>query len=102
MVGAGFAGMLVIMLGRLGMSVQEAKHRCMAIMDEAFSERKLFGGEAFKRTKLIAAVERMLESCSVGADGRMLDPRADEPKACKVPRKWNEGGSADVFAYIYG
>ncbi|KAG9118743.1 hypothetical protein FRC07_006603, partial [Ceratobasidium sp. 392] len=84
MVSAGFSGILVILLGRLRMSVQEAKRHCMAIMDEAFSERKILGNEAFKRAKLIAAVERMLESCGAGAGARMLDPRADEPGACKV------------------
>ncbi|KAG9118672.1 hypothetical protein FRC07_006696 [Ceratobasidium sp. 392] len=84
MVGAGFEGLLVILLGRLQMSVQEAKRHCMTIMDEAFSERKILGAGAFKRAKLIAAVERMLESCGAGAGARMMDPRAIEFKACKV------------------
>ncbi|KAG9103582.1 hypothetical protein FRC07_009964 [Ceratobasidium sp. 392] len=84
MVGAGFAGLLVILLGRLRMSVQETKRHCTAIMDEAFSERKILGAGAFKRAKLIAAVERMLESYGASAGARMLDPRADEPGACKV------------------
>ncbi|KAG8718404.1 hypothetical protein FRC09_012713 [Ceratobasidium sp. 395] len=72
MVGAGFAGLLVIMLGRLGMSTQEAKAHCVTIMDAAFSEKKLLGTGAFKRTKLIAAVENM------------LDPRANDADACKI------------------
>ncbi|KAG8697090.1 hypothetical protein FRC09_008073 [Ceratobasidium sp. 395] len=84
MVGAGFAGLLVIMLGRLGMSVQEARGYCVAIMDETFSERKRFGGEAFKRAKLVAAVEKMLESCGAGADARMADLRVDSSEVCKV------------------
>ncbi|KAG9123041.1 hypothetical protein FRC07_000316 [Ceratobasidium sp. 392] len=84
MVGAGFAGLLVIMLGRLRMSVQEAKRHCVNIMDEAFSERKLLGSGAFKRTKLTAAVERMLESCGAGAGTRMLCPGADNHKGCKA------------------
>ncbi|KAG8710221.1 hypothetical protein FRC09_000233 [Ceratobasidium sp. 395] len=84
MVGAGFAGLLVIMLGRLRMSVQEARGYCIAIMDEAFSERKRFSGEAFKRAKLVAAVERMLESCGAGAGARMAEPRVDNPEVCKV------------------
>ncbi|KAG9120864.1 hypothetical protein FRC07_003468 [Ceratobasidium sp. 392] len=84
MVGAGFAGLLVIMLGRLRMSTQEAKRQCVTIMDEAFSERKLLSNEAFKRKELIAAVERMLESCGAGAGARMLCPRADDPTGCKV------------------
>ncbi|KAG8724692.1 hypothetical protein FRC09_015603 [Ceratobasidium sp. 395] len=53
-------------------------------MDEAFSEKKAFGNEAFKRTKLKAAVERMLESYGVGASERMLGHEADNPEACKV------------------
>ncbi|KAG8724686.1 hypothetical protein FRC09_015597 [Ceratobasidium sp. 395] len=84
MAGAGFAGLLVILLGRLGMSVQEARRHCVAIMNEAFSEKKPFGNEAFKRTKLKAAVERMLESCGVGTSERMLDPEAGKPEKCKV------------------
>ncbi|KAG8698468.1 hypothetical protein FRC09_007216 [Ceratobasidium sp. 395] len=76
MTGAGFSG--------LGMSVQEARRHCVAIMDEAFSEKKAFGNEMFKITKLKAAVERMLELCDAGAGARMLDPRANEPETCKV------------------
>ncbi|KAG8706136.1 hypothetical protein FRC09_002554 [Ceratobasidium sp. 395] len=76
MVGAGFAG--------LGMSVQEAKRHCVAIMDAAFSEKKTFGHGVFKRTKLKAAVERMLESCGVSASEPMLDPEAHSSETCKV------------------
>ncbi|KAG8704732.1 hypothetical protein FRC09_003358 [Ceratobasidium sp. 395] len=53
-------------------------------MDEAFSEKKAFGSEAFKMTKLKAAVERMLELCGAGASARMLDSRTNEPNTCKV------------------
>ncbi|KAG8724461.1 hypothetical protein FRC09_018390 [Ceratobasidium sp. 395] len=84
MIGAGFAGLLVVLLGRLGMSVQEARRHCVKIMDEAFSEKKAFGHEAFKITKLKAAVERMLESCDVGAGERMLDPETNSSETCKV------------------
>ncbi|KAG8723718.1 hypothetical protein FRC09_002056 [Ceratobasidium sp. 395] len=76
MVGAGFAG--------LGLSVQEARRHCVSIMDEAFSEKKAFGNEVFKITRLKAAVERMLESCGVSASERMLDPEAGRPETCKV------------------
>ncbi|KAG8724457.1 hypothetical protein FRC09_018386 [Ceratobasidium sp. 395] len=76
MVGAGFTG--------LGMSVQEARRHCVLIMGEAFSERKAFRHEAFKITRLKAAVERMLESCGVGASERMIDPEAGNPETCKV------------------
>ncbi|KAG9122900.1 hypothetical protein FRC07_000527 [Ceratobasidium sp. 392] len=63
------------------MSVQQAKCRAVAIMDEAFSEKKILGAGAFKRAKLIAAVERTLESCGAGANARMLDPRVDDPES---------------------
>ncbi|KAG8693623.1 hypothetical protein FRC09_010389 [Ceratobasidium sp. 395] len=84
MVGAGFSGLLVVLLGRLGLSVREAKRHCVEVLDEAFSEKKAFGNEAFKRAKLKAAVERMLESCGVDASERMLDPAAGASETCKV------------------
>ncbi|KAG8717659.1 hypothetical protein FRC09_013935 [Ceratobasidium sp. 395] len=84
MVGAGFAGLLVILLGRLGLSVQEAKRHCVAIMDEVFSEKKTFGNETFKITKLKAAVERMLESCGVAASEHMLELETGSSETCKV------------------
>ncbi|KAG8723721.1 hypothetical protein FRC09_002059 [Ceratobasidium sp. 395] len=76
MVGAGFAG--------LGMSVQEARRHCVVIMGEAFSERKALSHEVFKIMRLKAAVERMLESCGVGASERMIDPEANNAETCKV------------------
>ncbi|KAG8724690.1 hypothetical protein FRC09_015601 [Ceratobasidium sp. 395] len=84
MIGAGFAGLLVILLGRLGLSVREARRHCVVIMDEAFSEKKAFGSEVFKKKKLKAAVQEMLESCGVSASERMQDPEAEKPETCKV------------------
>ncbi|KAG8724414.1 hypothetical protein FRC09_018872 [Ceratobasidium sp. 395] len=53
-------------------------------MNEVFSEKKTFGNEAFKITKLKVVVERMLESCGTAASERMLDPEASNPETCKV------------------
>ncbi|QRV94760.1 nephrocystin-3 protein [Ceratobasidium sp. AG-Ba] len=84
MVGAGFSGLLVVLLGRLDLSVEEAKRHCIAIMDDAFSERKLLSKEVFKATRLKSAIERMLKSCGFEPDMRMADPRADGSQGCKV------------------
>jgi hypothetical protein len=72
------------MLGRLGMSVDEAKQYCSTIVKEVFSKKKRIGGESFKATKLEAAVKRMLESYGAGADARMMDPQANSSEGCKV------------------
>jgi hypothetical protein len=73
------------MFGRLGMSVDEAKLYCSAIINEVFSEKKRFnGGERFKASKLEGAVKRMPNECGVGEDAQMMDPRADSAEGCKV------------------
>jgi hypothetical protein len=75
--------LLVIMFGRLGMSIDESKVHCSAIVNGTFSEKRLLStSETFKATKLEAAVKRMLEACGAGADARMRDPRAT-PKHAK-------------------
>jgi hypothetical protein len=66
------------------MSVYEAKVYCSNIVNNVFSEKKRFGGESFKATKLEAAVKRMLETCRAGADARMVDPQSNSPEGCKV------------------
>ncbi|QRV94778.1 kinesin light chain [Ceratobasidium sp. AG-Ba] len=53
-------------------------------MDEAFSERKWLGGEAFKSSKLRRAAEKVLAACGVDVNTRMFDPRTDGLGGCKV------------------
>jgi hypothetical protein len=73
------------MFGRLGISVDESKLHCSAIVNEVFSDEKRFStGERFKATKLETALSKMLEACGAGADARMMDPGASEPEGCKA------------------
>jgi hypothetical protein len=72
------------MFGRLGMSVDEAKEHCSAIVNDVFSEKKRIGGESFKATKLEAAVKRMLASYGAGENARMIAAQAESPGGCKV------------------
>ncbi|KAG8708122.1 hypothetical protein FRC09_001430 [Ceratobasidium sp. 395] len=97
MAGAGFTGLLV-----LGMSLREAKKYCISIMDETFSERKVFSHQAFKATKLRDAVESMLKSCGAGVDARMLESCTGDPEECNVLIcvAADDGTSAEMPVYL--
>jgi hypothetical protein len=73
------------MFGRLGMSVDESKIHCSAIVNEAFSGQNYFSiSRRFKASKLEAAVKKMLKACGAGEGARMMDPMADDAESCKV------------------
>jgi hypothetical protein len=77
--------LLAIMFGRLGMSVDESKTHCSAIVNEVFSEKKRFStGHRFKASKLEAIIKRILNTCGAGEDARMMDPGAGDAEGCKV------------------
>ncbi|KAG8699957.1 hypothetical protein FRC09_006262, partial [Ceratobasidium sp. 395] len=55
--GAGTGGLIAILLGRLGMSVDEAIEAYQVILSKTFSEKKLLGGDTtFKATNLENAI----------------------------------------------
>lgn len=73
------------MFGRLGLSVEDARKQYVAILNEAFSEKKHFSSaETFKAHKLEEAVKKMLVQCGERPDARMVDTGATEGDRCKV------------------
>ncbi|QRV99989.1 nephrocystin-3 protein [Ceratobasidium sp. AG-Ba] len=75
MAGSGMGGLLIIMWGRLMMSIDESKKYFKCIGDEAFSEKKTTGrsNTQFKTTKLEEAVTKMLMEHLGTANDHMLD-----------------------------
>ncbi|KAG8776165.1 hypothetical protein FRC12_001062 [Ceratobasidium sp. 428] len=82
-IGAGFTGLLAIMFGRLGLSIDEAKLHCSKFAKYAFSSRKWSGGN-YKASRLEAAIKRMLVACGEMEDARMLDPQAGNTDVCRA------------------
>ncbi|KAG9120074.1 hypothetical protein FRC07_004591 [Ceratobasidium sp. 392] len=81
-VGAGTGGLIAILLGRLGMSVDEAIETYQHILIKAFSEKKILSGDAvFKATNMESAINRVVARCTGDANTLMLN---SDPKGCKT------------------
>ncbi|CAE6483275.1 unnamed protein product [Rhizoctonia solani] len=71
--GTGTGGIAAILLGRLGLQVEDAIEVYQQIVRDAFSERKLTGEGAFKTTNLENAITRVVERYTGRKDTSMLN-----------------------------
>ncbi|KAH7339766.1 acyl transferase/acyl hydrolase/lysophospholipase, partial [Rhizoctonia solani] len=71
--GTGTGGVAAILLGRLGLQVEDAIEVYQQIVRDAFSEKKLTGEGAFKTTNLENAITRVVELYTGRKDTPMLD-----------------------------
>ncbi|CAE6433136.1 unnamed protein product [Rhizoctonia solani] len=70
--GTGTGGLIAILLGRLGLQVEDAIEMYQQIVKDTFSQRKLSGEETFKTTKLENAIIRVLERYTGRPDTLMM------------------------------
>ncbi|KAG8720152.1 hypothetical protein FRC09_010039 [Ceratobasidium sp. 395] len=73
-VGSGTGGLIAILLGRLGMSVEKAIEAYQIILTRAFSSKKTFG-KGFKASELENAVDLVVEGSTGDVKSLMLCPK---------------------------
>ncbi|KEP48448.1 nephrocystin-3 protein [Rhizoctonia solani 123E] len=79
--GTGTGGIIAILLGRLGLQVEDAIEAYQQIIKDAFSERKLSGEGAFKTTNLENSITRLVVRQTGRSDTPMMAPRGS---GCKT------------------
>ncbi|KAF8609875.1 FabD/lysophospholipase-like protein [Ceratobasidium sp. AG-I] len=83
MAGTGIGGLVVIMLGRLRMTIDEAMDWFNEIVTLVFGSKKLWGNGAFKASVFVEVVGRMAVMHAGSATAPMIEPQASE-SACKT------------------
>lgn len=68
------------MLGRLGMSVDEAIVAYRKMTEKVFSETKKIGYGKFKASKLESAIREILEECTGNSEEMMMASNTEAPK----------------------
>ncbi|CAE6511146.1 unnamed protein product [Rhizoctonia solani] len=71
--GTGTGGIIAILLGRLGLRVENAIETYQQIVRDAFSEKKFSGEGTFKTTNLGNTITRVIERYTGRADTLMMD-----------------------------
>ncbi|CAE6420003.1 unnamed protein product [Rhizoctonia solani] len=77
-------GVVAILLGRLGLRVEDAIEAYQRIAEGAFSERKLSREEAFKATKLESIITSVVEQHTAQADAPMANPEGCKTFVCAI------------------
>ncbi|KAG8738544.1 hypothetical protein FRC10_006748 [Ceratobasidium sp. 414] len=88
MAGTGTGGIQVVLLGRLGMSIDDARNCYSKLATEVFSDKKLIslGGPVFKASKLEQILKAIIEEKTGDAHERMITDSDCKVFVCAMSR----------------
>ncbi|KAG9093323.1 hypothetical protein FS749_014584 [Ceratobasidium sp. UAMH 11750] len=81
--GGGTAAIIAVMVGRLGMTTEQAMTSLARLANEVFSDKKTIGEGTFKASKMEKALKDIIRRVTGNENEPMLDKRADS-RECKT------------------